>query len=314
MRASRNLGWTLVFTAFGLGTASAQSLSLATGAPGGGFLDYGKHVAEVLKGAGLTIDVQQTTGTAENLKRVEAGQADCGLAVIGPAYEAWNGLGAWTGGVKMRNFRAVAPMYETTFHTIVPESGPVRSFADLKGLKVAVGPKQGTGELMFDGIMTATGIRAEMVNGTPNDHIAQIETGEIQGFWFGAGLPVPAFKTASDRYPVRVIGFSDSERAAIIKHLPYLAPSSVPGGTYKGQSAAVEALGIWNIVVCGNKVPSAAVQAFAKALFDGRPALEARMKAAGMTLPANATKNQVIPYHRDLLDLYRSQGVTVRVE
>jgi uncharacterized protein len=314
MRASRNLGWTLVFTAFGLGTASAQSLSLATGAPGGGFLDYGNHVAEVLKGAGLAIDVQQTTGTAENLKRVESGQADCGLAVIGPAYEAWNGLGTWTGGAKMRNFRAVAPMYETTFHTIVPEASTVKTFADLKAKKVAVGPKQGTGELMLAGIFEATGVRAEMTNGTPNDHIAQLEKGEVQAFWFGAGLPVPAFKSASDRYPVRVIGFSESERAAIIKHLPYLAPSTVPMGTYKGQDTAVEAVGIWNILVCSNRVPSATVQAFAKALFDGRPALEGRMKAAGMTLPANATKNQVIPYHKDLLDFYRGQGVTVRVE
>ncbi|MBN8535212.1 MAG: TAXI family TRAP transporter solute-binding subunit [Rhizobiales bacterium] len=307
-------GWSLAFSVLALGSASAQSLSLATGAPGGGFLDYGQHVAAVLKEKGLVIDVQQTSGTAENLKRVEAGQADCGLAVLGPAYEAWNGLGGWTGGVKMQNFRAVAPMYETTFHTIVPEGGTVRSFADLKGLKVAVGPKQGTGELMFAGILQATGVKADMANGAPNDHIVQLEKGEVQAFWFGAGLPVPAFRTAADRYPVRVLGFSEAERAAIIQRLPYLAPSNVPAGTYKGQQVAVEAVGIWNIVVCGKRVPSSAIQSFAKALFDGRPALEARMKAASMTLPANATKNQVIPYHPDLAEFYRSQGVNVRTE
>jgi hypothetical protein len=181
-------------------------------------------------------------------------------------------------------------------------------------LATGVGPKQGTGELMLAGIFEATGVKAEMVNGTPNDHIVQLEKGEVQAFWFGAGLPVPAFRTASDRYPVRVIGFSETERKAIIGRLPYLAPSNVPAGTYKGQQAGVEAVGIWNIVVCGKRVPSASIQSFARALFEARPALEARMKAAGMTLPANATKNQVIPYHPDLAEFYSSQGVTVRAE
>jgi uncharacterized protein len=293
--------------------AQAQGLGLATGSPGGGFLDYGTAVSRAVADR-IDIRVRQTSGTAENLRLVENREIECALAVAGPAYEAWNGLEAWTEGRKFASLRAVAPMYETSFHAMAPAASAAAGIAGLAGKRVGVGPARGTGELMFRAVMEATGLSATLEFGTPAAQGEALAAGALDAFWFGAGLPVPAFAAAAARADLRVLGLSGAAREATIRRLPYLAPATIPANTYRGQSEPVESIAVWNLVVCRADAPTAAVEAFARALFERGPAIAAAMPAAGGTRAANAGRVSVLPFHPAVVAVYRAAGIDVRAQ
>jgi TRAP-type uncharacterized transport system substrate-binding protein len=93
-----------------------RSVSLVTGSVGGGFLLYGQAAAAVLaQRSHLDLKVITTQGTAENIKRLAERDIEAALLVMGPAWDAWNGLAQWTGKPE-QSMRSLLPMYETPFH------------------------------------------------------------------------------------------------------------------------------------------------------------------------------------------------------
>src|SRR4051812_29020604 len=101
--------------------ARAQSRSrvvLATSAPGGAFVEFGKAAAAVLARTSLLdIEVRETKGSNENVELLNAGTVPFACLNMGPAFDAWDGNPPFAGR-QLRGMRALAPMYETPFHTI----------------------------------------------------------------------------------------------------------------------------------------------------------------------------------------------------
>ena len=64
---------------------------------------------------------------------------------MGIALQAWNGTGEWTHGKKLRQMRALFPMYDTPFQFVALPSSGIESLADFAGKRIGVGPQGGTG-------------------------------------------------------------------------------------------------------------------------------------------------------------------------
>lgn len=77
----------------------------------------------------VSIDVQETNGTADNLKQIEANKADLATAQADvPA-----------GGIA----RTVAILYSDSFQVVVQGKSTLRKFTDLKGKRIGLTPKGG---------------------------------------------------------------------------------------------------------------------------------------------------------------------------
>src|SRR4051812_12946391 len=78
--------------------------------PGSAFLPYAEGVAKHVKPLGLNVRPLETTGSIENLRKVNAETNRAGTVFMGSAFEAYTGSGAWTqGGQKLENLRALFP-------------------------------------------------------------------------------------------------------------------------------------------------------------------------------------------------------------
>jgi uncharacterized protein len=285
---------------------------IATAAPGGGFHPYGEAIVKLINArVPFKLITQSSTGSSANLQELNAGRIPFALTVMGPAWEAWNGVEAWTQGKTMRDFRALAPMYETLFHTMVPAGAPINTMRDLDGKRVAVGPAKGTGDLLFAGIAQALNITPIIVTGAPAQQAQDLAAGKLDAFFFGAGLRVPAFTTAAQAAAMRVIGFDDGAAAAGTKRFPYLTPATLAANTYPGQNATVSCLAVWNFIVSHRSVDDAVADAFVRALFDTQSALKAEIPSAEATAPRNAHANTFLPFHPGVAAFYRTQGVSV---
>ena len=94
-------------------------------------------------GGPMPLSMRPTEGPAENIKMIEAGEAQVGFVTMGVAQQGWNGTGDWTGGKQYRAMRAMFPMYDTPFHFIVLQASGIQSIADLAGKRLGVGHRAG---------------------------------------------------------------------------------------------------------------------------------------------------------------------------
>jgi TRAP transporter TAXI family solute receptor len=284
--------------------------SLATGAKGGGFHLYGNAVTQAFGAdAPVRLVVRETAGSNENIQLLQSGAAKIALVNLGPAYEAWNGTASFAPGVRYDRLRALAPMYETPFHLIALRAGGITSIKALEGKRVGVGPAKGPGEVFFRGLIERLGVRCTLVNAAPDAHAKQLASGEIDAFWFGAGLPVPAFKQLSDSADAVVFGLTEDERSTFVAAFPYLAPYTIPAGMYRGQAAAIETAAVWNFVLAARDLDDATAYAITRSLLTRTDALARRYPAAAATRPENAPNNRFLPFHPGAQRFYNEHGI-----
>ena len=288
-----------------------QRLSLVTGAPGGGFLLYGEALAATLAiRSHLDFQVLSTQGTAENINRLHARDIDVALLVMGPTFDAWNGQASWKD-KPQRMMRAVAPMYETPFHCMARASSGIVDLQGLAGKRVGVGPAKGTAEGFFVGLMEALKMTCTLVNGTPTQHAEQLAKGEIDVFWFGAGLPVPAFAHAIQlggmSANMRVFGFNATERSVFMQRFPYFAPFTIPANTYAGQTQSVESVAVWNFVAVHAAMSDDLAYWITRSILQSTAELTKRYPAATSTRGEFLAANTFLPFHAGAQRYFREQ-------
>jgi uncharacterized protein len=197
--------------------------------------------------------------------------------------------------------RALAPMYETPFHCMARIASGISNLQSLAGKRVGVGPTKGTAEGFFVGLMEALKINCTLVNGTPAQHAEQLAKGEIDVFWFGAGLPVPAFVQATQlggaANGMRVFGFSATERAAFLQRFPYFAVFTIPANTYAGQTQSVESVAVWNFVAVHAAMSDDLAYWITRSILQSSAELAKRYSAAANTRGEYLASNTFMPFH-----------------
>jgi hypothetical protein len=306
----------LAFATLGLAPrAAAQDrvrLVFATAGEGSAFLAFGKAAASVAeRHAPIAIEIRETRGSTENAELVSAGEVQIATLNMGPAYDAWNGQGPFAGR-PLRGFRAVAPMYETPFHTIALKGSGIGSFRELSGRRVGVGPVGGPPEVFFRGLAEMLSVKATLVAGTPAELARKVLARDIDAFWYGSGIPSPPFVEIADKAEAVVFGLKPDEAQALRRRFPYFAPYEIPAGTYRGQAEGLSSLAVWNFVVAHEGVPADVIYALAKVLLDHADEVRAAYPTAAAMTRANAVANTVLPFHRGAARYYREKAVPVR--
>jgi uncharacterized protein len=295
------------------GTASAprqptlSELGIYSAGQGSAFLPYAQAVAAVLSESGLKSRALVTAGSIENLQKLNADPQNIGTAFLGTAFEALNASAPWTKGEKLQNLRALAPMYETSFQLVALRSAGVARLADCAGKRVGVGPKAGPAESFFLGLLELATVRATVVNGTPAELSAQLLAGKIDVLWQGASVPIPALTQVTENADAVVFGLNDDELAAMLKRYAFLSRASVPAGSYRGQTQALQSVSAWNFLVAHRDFPLADAYWLIEKLYASKE-LAARNPNARATQLVNAANNTFLPFHVGALAFARDHG------
>jgi uncharacterized protein len=288
---------------------SAQ-VTLMTAGDGSAFLPYGQGVATYLASKGINIDVRKSAGSNENLSAVDASPTTIGTAFLGSAYDAIHATG-WAAGRKHENLRALFPMYETSFQIAALQKSGIRSLADLDGKKVGAGPAKGPAEVFFQAAAEIAHVKPIIVSGDPAALARLVTNGEIDALWQGAVVPIPSLSDVANQADAVVFGLSDAEVAAMLEKFPQLSATTIPQGTYRGQTADIRSVAAWNFVVANKDLPIDMAYAITKAILSANdPKSEIYPTAAG-TLARNATRNRVLPFHAGAMRFYAEAGITL---
>ncbi|MEU5342836.1 MULTISPECIES: TAXI family TRAP transporter solute-binding subunit [unclassified Streptomyces] len=208
-------GSAAAFVAFGLllwwllplGKSSpGGTVSFSTGSPSGVYQLYGTLLQEALAKdmPRLNVDLRESVGSQENVRRVATGQADFTIAAADAVakYQREGGRGA-------DQLRGCARLYDDYVHVVVPQTSTVESIGELKGKKVAVGPTGSGVRLVAEHVLKAAGLDLDKdIEPVPvgiGDMPRLLESGKIDAFFWSGGLPTTAVGDLSNRFDIRLV-------------------------------------------------------------------------------------------------------------
>ena len=292
-----------VFTGCGGDNAAEKKfLNIGTGGTAGTYYPIGGAMAEILNKdiPGMNASAQSTGASVANINMLKDGSVDLAIVQNDITYYAVNGTEMFKD-KKVDGLKGIATLYPETCQAVTLDSSGIKSIADLKGKKVAVGAMGSGVEANARQIMEAYGI-------TYNDIQVQylsfaeaasaLKDGNIDVAFLTAGYPTSAVQDIASQHKVRLLPVDADKADALIAKYPFYTKTKIPAGTYAGFDEDVPAVSVMAMLVANDKVDDKLGYAITKALFTNLDRLHAAHSAAkailkekaleGMSLPVNA--------------------------
>jgi uncharacterized protein len=287
-----------------------EAVTLATASPGGTYHAYGAGLARLLtRELGIAVSMRETAGPIENIRLIEAGEAQIGFVTTGAALEGWGGTGDWTGGRQFRAIRAMFPMYDTPFHFVARQDAGIARISGLDGKAVGVGPEGGTAATYVPRMLPKLGVQARLVHGTWADLAAELRSGRIDALAVAAGAPFPAIAELEAQRAIRYLPLTRDAVATLRLAVPELAASAIPAGTYPSLRSRYETVGIYNLAVAHRDLPMDFVYQIVRVVFDFHAEMMDAHPAAAATVPANYVHNTLLPWHPGAMRYFENRAM-----
>ncbi|MFI6280700.1 TAXI family TRAP transporter solute-binding subunit [Streptomyces sp. NPDC050988] len=288
-------GSAAAFVAFGLllwwllplGKSSPSgTVSFSTGSASGVYQLYGTLLQEALAKdmPRLKVELEGSVGSQQNVQRVATGEADFTIAAADAVakYEREGGRGA-------ELLRGCARLYDDYVHVIVPQSSPVETIAELKGKRVAVGPRGSGVRLIAEHVLEAAGLDLdrdiEPVSVGIGEMPELLESKKIDAFFWSGGLPTKAVSDLSNRSDIRLVPI----KADLVEELhkqgqeaEYYRSAVMPADAYpRAQSGeSVETVAVANLLVTRAGTDTELTEGMTRTVIHSRDSIGEKVHAA----------------------------------
>ncbi len=293
--------------------ADKKVLSIATGGTGGTYYAIGggisKLVAEYMPGYKLV--VQSTGASIENCHLVANKKVDFAIVMPDAAYFAYTGGREFKGKAKYPNLRAVMAGHASLLQGAALKSSGIKSFADLKGKKVALSAPGSPSKFVAIAALAAYGLKPDDYKATYltySEMVQAVKDGTIDASMVFAGVPTSSMLDLSSTEKINFLPVERSQYPYIKKHYPYYAKAVIKANTYEGQTQPVPTLSAPAVLITNSDVPEAAVYKLIKTICDHTDELAKVHKAGAAWDLGNATEGIAIPFHPGAAKFLKEKG------
>lgn len=296
------------------GVPSRVFLSLGTAPPGGAFFVVGSALAEVLNefgaGFGWTATAEATSGSQENIRRLDSGEIEFALSNAAITYFAVRGATGWDKAYQMRTVMTLAPNVALF---ITPSGSEVETIADLRGKRVSVGPAGAGFEYFVRPLLGAHGIAYEdftPLNATQSGAVDLIADGSAAAVFVGGAVPTASITQASASQDIHFVPFDEDARQQLIEEYLFFRPATIPAETYRGQTEAFEGLDVGSMhLITSAGVDENLVYNVAKTLFEQRESVIEKHAAGRAINPNNVVRDTGTEFHPGAIRFYQEIGI-----
>lgn len=290
-----------------------QFINVLTGGTSGVYYPLGVSLSQIYGKAlpGAKTAVQATKASAENLNLLQAGRGEMAFTLGDALSDAWKGDAEAGFKTPLNKLRGVAAIYPNYIHLVASADSGIKSLADLKGKRVAVGaPKSGT-ELNTRAILKGAGMSYQdlgKVEYLPfGESVELMKNRQLDATLISAGLGVAAVRDLATAVKIVVVPIPADVIAKIGD--PAYQPATIPANTYNGQTADAPTVAIPNFLVTHEGVPADTVYAMTKSMYDNLDQMVAAHAAAKAIKRENAIKGMPLPLHAGAEKYYREAGL-----
>lgn len=243
-------------------------LRIGTAEPNSTFLTQGLALKSVLdRNASLApVDVQVTPqASIQNALGLDAGALDFGFMAANWIGRAKNGEAPFTAPIDLR---MVAPMNAGPLYFIARPDSALRTVADLRGKRIAVGLRT-SGMAQHANVMFGVlGFGASDVEPHYLDFAAGAEavlTGEVDA-QLQCPIPNKVMTELCARTPIKVLPFADGTLDPLLAAVPYYRRTVMRKGALRGLDADVDQPAVVNVLVTHARASDAVAQAVTAAI------------------------------------------------
>jgi TRAP transporter TAXI family solute receptor len=295
--------------------AAPRFVSVGTAPLGGTFYNVGASIAEALNDAGDVGGWRQATaeatgGSLENLRRLDAGDIELGMANSSITYFAVRGT---EGFEKKYEVQSVMTLFPLIAMFVTRADTGIETIGDLRGKRVAVGPEGAGFEYFVRPILRAHGLSYddfEDVYAGMQTTVGYLQDESIDATFLGGGIISPAITSAATTMDINLVPYGEQERSQIAQQYPSFDEVTVPATTYKGQEAAFAGLNVGSAHLL---VRTDADEEFAyrvtKIIYEAREEIAETHAAAKAINAQNVVRNTGTDFHPGAIRYYREIGI-----
>jgi TRAP transporter TAXI family solute receptor len=208
--------------------APPRHIVIGTGSPKGAYYAFGKKYSELFAKEGISLEVKITTGSAENLKLLEADSDGVDIAFI------QGGMGALA---KTEKLVSLGSLYFEPLWIFHQKDLTLNLLSDLKGLRVAVGEEGSGTKVLTMQLLGLNGITSKNTRLLSHDSVQTVEKllrGEIDVAFFVTTHRSPYLHQLRKSKSITLMGLQRAEAYALRYH--YLHVLKLPEGVIDFQA------------------------------------------------------------------------------
>lgn len=252
-----------------------EFIHIATGNTTGTYYPVGGVISEILN---TNIDkmhsgVQTTSGSVSNLRLLVDDTVELAIVQNDIASFAASGTEMFKDENKYKfdTVKALAALYPESCQVVTTEASGIKSIAELRGKKVAVGAEGSGAEANARQILEAYGI-------TYNDIDAQylsfsagakaLKDGNVDVVFLTAGFPTLAIQDITAQTNINLLPIDDEHIKALTEKYPFYTKIVIPKGIYNKFDKDVQTVSVTALLVCNEKVNDDLGYKITKSIFD----------------------------------------------
>jgi TRAP transporter TAXI family solute receptor len=252
---------------------------------------------------GATVKVRHlaTQGSVENVRLIGAHEADYALVQSNVAAMASAGTGLFAQSGALPSLRALGSLFPEPVHIVVPAASGVRTVADLRGKRVAIGAQQSGTRVDALAVLAAHGLAVKDLAEARDDGleaaVARLRTGRLDALFTTVGAPTRELQRLATRHPFRLISLDAGAIERLVTDNPGLVRLLVPANTYPGQKDDVTTVAATALLVTHDDVPDAEAAAVLGLAFENPDYLSTGSAQGSKISKQTGLRGIVIPLH-----------------
>lgn len=276
----------------------SKIVTIATGGASGPYNIIGTALAERYSSEfGVNSKTQTTGASVENINLLKQEKIEMAFVMSDVLSEAVEGKGNFEG--KVENVSQIAALYPNYVQIVTTEKSGIKSFADLKGKRIAVGAQNSGVEVNARNLLEGHGITYDDIQ---VDYLGYAEaadalkSGKLDAAFLTSGIPNASLMELEQGLDMVLVPVDPEKIKEIAQDQAYFVALDIPAGTY-GNEKAIPTAAIMNALVVRSDMSDDDVYKLTKSFFEGLDDLtNAHQAAADISLEA-AQEGMVAPVH-----------------
>ncbi|MDP2858284.1 MAG: TAXI family TRAP transporter solute-binding subunit [Bacillota bacterium] len=298
--------------------AGTTYITIGTAAVGGVFYPVGMAMAKIWndKIPNMKAVAIATAGSPQNIEMMRTKDIEVSVLRSLEGYRAIRGEDPYK--EKMPWLKSLTgPLYSSGQQIVALKNKNIKSVADFKGRKVAVGPVGSGGEIDARALFDAYGLAysAEKKDIKPEyveaaQAVEMLNDGLIDGAILGLTIGASAIQELMLTGKVILLPIDDKAFANLKAKQPFLTRFTIKKGTYPNQDYDVITSGSPpTIIACREDLPEALAYQMCKLLYENVPDMKAAASIMNDFKLEDAGQEQIMPYHAGAIKYFKEKGI-----
>lgn len=257
----------------------------------------------------ISLSVESSGASVANARLIGSGDADLAILQNDIAFYAKDGILMFD--TPVSNITGLFMLYPEPIQLVVRADSGIKSPADLKGKRVAVGPLGSGTEANAEQIVEAYGLTFDdfqVERLTAGESADFLKDNRIDAAFFTVGIGASAIADLALMHDIELVHIDDEHAEKLKEKYPFYSTLIVPEGTYKNVPE-IQTLTVLAMVAARAELPEDIVYEFVKTTFDNLESIHTAHETGKLVTLETALEGMPIELHPGALKFFQEVGM-----